>query len=308
MKPLRIWTPVWGQKHIRLLEKGLAQSLLWPKNFEAIKNAQWNIFCRTEEFDQVMNVVTTVLPEEQIETVEAIESCDELTAKRGDLLCKAFLKVIESCLNDKSQCLISTPDFIWGDGSIANMRILGQQENTIVSLPHPRVLPSIIDFIHNIPRPNYDLVTLAMANPHRSWASSEYGCNPSSTEVGGILWRRTLTPGVITLQHRMPSPYLCNFIPPDLEFFRTDDDKKKAGFGAIDHDWAERYVEQQRLRMILSSDVAFMAEVTDADKNVPPLRGFNATEPDIFWKQEREEWMLHHKTNRQYIATFRGKP
>ncbi len=306
MRPLRIFTPVWGHKNVILLEKALGQSFQWPKNQAAIAHAKWTIFTHPSDLDQVMAVAEKVFPGE-IEIQKYSGSKEELTQKRGILMCQAMCLVIEKCLAENAQFLMATPDFIWSDGSLPVLIQLGDQKNVCISLPHPRVLPTILDFIHTMPRNNYDLVTLAMKHPHGSWTTSEFGRNPHGSFMGGIIWRKS-GPGLITLQHRMPSPYLVNFVKSDLDFFRQDTATHQAAFGAWDHDWACKLAREQRSRMILSSDLAFMAEVTTAMDNLPPLRPANAREPDEFWLQERTQPLLTHQLNRQYIATFRGEP
>ncbi len=301
MKPLRVFSPVWGPKHLDLLERCLGPSLRWPKNFEAIKDAKWNILCHASEFNRVVEIATKILPPEQIDTIEAHQSIAELTSRRGVLMNDALFVVARKCLEENAQMLMATPDFIFGDGTISNMRQLGKQDGTCVSMAHPRVLPSILDHISpDRALSNQELVTLAMKNPHEAWVSSEFGKDPNGTTVGGILWRR-LSPTVVTLQHRMPSPYLVNFMQSDLENFRAAE-----AFGNWDHGWSVKLIEEERHRMILSSDVCFMAEVTSPECNVPPMRPINHVDPDDFWSQERTDHLLNHKINRQYVATFRS--
>lgn len=300
---LRIWTPVWGEKHIGLLTAALGRSFLWPKNHEAIKDAKWMLMIHGSEYQQVMAAATKILPEEQIETIEMSESMSDLTAQRGILMNDALLTIIPKCLSDKSQMLISTPDFIWGDGTIANMRRLGEQKGTCVALAHPRVKPTIIRALElDAPTDNFGLVTLAMKHPHESWVTSELGKDPNTTHKGGILWRK-ISPGMITVQHRMPSPYLVNFLPSDLDYFKTDTPSKRAAFGAWDHDWPEVLLEHERWRMILSSDVGFMAEVTSDGDNMSGFGPIDHGEPDSYWHGQ-----THHRMNRQFVATMRGAP
>lgn len=299
MKPLRIYTPVFGAYHIGLLDRCLGQSLRWPKNAEAIKDARWTLLIHPSEFSQVMEVATKILPEKQIDTVESDQSLEITIKRRGVLMCRVMANTIQRCNNENSQMLISTPDFIWSDGTIANMRAMAEQKNVVVSVPHIRVMPGILTRLEH-PLPSDKLVDLAMAYPHESWRSSEYGRH-DGTFKGGILWRRVN--GVIAMQHRMPSPFLMNFAPEDFNFFAGEE----AAFGAIDHTWAEHLVRSQRWRYALSSDLGFMAEVTEPGNNVPPKHAPNIVEPDAFWTQERDYHLLHQETNRQFIACLRGE-
>lgn len=305
MKPLRIFTPVFGPKHIKLLDRALGRSFMWPKNHEAISKAKWTLFIHQSEFEQVMTVATKILPEEQIETIEDNGSLSDLIAWRGVLMCEALVKVMRKCIEEKTPMLMATPDFIWADGTISNMIQLAKQPGACVALPHPRVLPETLDTLDYLDHPmsSPDLVRVAMAHPHKSWTTSELGKH-HGTPKGGILWRK-MGPGLITLAHRMPSPYLVNFVSTDIDFFTSNTSEKRAAFGAWDHDWASHLIQQQRWRQILSSDVGFMAEVTSPEDNVPPWTPMNTTTPDDFWLQERTDHLFNQKIGRQYISTFR---
>ncbi len=312
MKPIRIFTPVFGKKHISWLNLALGRSLNWPDNRQALEGARWTLFIHKTEFAEVMTVATKYFSESQIDTIESDLNLGVLIRERGVRMCEAFVQTIKKCLIENSQMLISTPDFIWSDGSIANMKALSKQRNSCISVPHPRVTPEILNALSGLeaaglPGPSSDrLVSYARKHAHASWQMSEFGKH-HGTFKGGILWR----PGANntqTLQHRMPSPYLCNFVPEDIQYFaKKDADGEPQAWGAIDHTWAQALCEQNRWRMILSSDIAFMCELTEAGDNVPPQESLNFNHPDDFWTQERPDHLLHHKFNRQFIATFRGE-
>lgn len=312
MKPIRIFTPVFGVKHINWLDRALGRSLNWPDNRRAMKDAKWLLFLHPSEFQQVMTVATKYCPQEQIETIESDLPLAQLTAERGIQMCIAFAQGIRMCLADGRQMLISTPDFIWSDGSIYNMRQLAQEKNSCLAVPHPRVTPEILGSLdgHEVAgfqgHSQEKLVTLARQFAHASWIMSENGKH-TGTFKGGILWRPQGN-ACQTLQHRMPSPYLCNFINDDLKYFTQVKEGKHQAWGAIDHDWAVALCEQQRWRQVLSSDLAYMCEVTEQNDNVPPVMPMNNVNPDDFWTQDRQDHLLHHKLNRQFIATFRGEP
>jgi len=293
MKPIRIFTPVFGNKFINLLDQCLSKSLLLPKNHELVKRCKWTFFLHPSEFDRIMGIASKVIPPEQIETLEADGSMDDLIRKRGPLMCESFVSVMRWCLRDNYQMLISTPDFFWSDGTIPNMQKLADHKNVCVSVPHIRTTP---EFLTSGIK---DTVKNAVIHPHRSWSMSEFGKHTGSFK-GGILWR-TVRPGVIAMQHRMPSPFLLNLLPEDTQYFS----KKEQEWGAIDHNWAEALMNAGRWRYALSSDIGFMAEVTDVDQNVPPSDTPNPNIPDDFWTQDRTYHLIHQTYNRQFIASLR---
>lgn len=297
----RIFTPVWGDKFINLFERALVRSFLWEKNHEALKDARWSLLIHKSEFEKVLSIATKVIPEDRIDTIEIDSPINQLTSDRGSIMCQGVVSVMDKCLKDGSAMFMATPDVIWGDGAIRNIRRAGLEKGTCVTFPHMRVLPSILDQIDFMPQPisNFKLATLAMANPHKSWTSSEHGVDPSGVHIGGIFWKK-MGKGLVSLIHRMPSPYFINVLPEDKAFFMADGPEHKAAFGAWDHNWSAHLVSAGRFRMILSSDSGFMAEVTSPNENVPPTKPINPHEPDSFALNH-----LHNQINRQFIATFR---
>lgn len=300
MRPLRIYSPCWGAKHLNLLENGLIKSFLWPKNFEVIRHASWTVLAHVSERQKVYDLVSKVVDVNRIDIIESHMPVEQLTAKRGVEMNTALIHVINDCLGDDAQMLMATPDFIFGDGTIPNLVQAAKQRETCVGMPHPRVLPQILDHITHEPLTNNELFDLATHYPHKAWVSSERGTDPSGSHVGGICWRRRGR-RVFMGAHRMPSPYLVNFRKDDLDFFSRNDDEKRAAFGAWDHGWACALIEQGRQRTILGSDIAFMAEVTSPEDNWPTMMRPNHNEPDSFWHED-----LNHQMNRQFIFGMRG--
>lgn len=299
MTPLRIFTPAWGEKHLNLLENALGKTLRWPRNYEAIKHARWNIMCHVSEREPVMEIATKILPREQIDLLEFGVEIHQLTASRGIIMNEALIRIVALCIQEKAQMLMSTPDFLWGDGTIEKMiKSAEGRPRVCVPIMHPRVLPQIMEEL-GAPLNNFELATKAMKYPHSSWVSSEDGASPSGTRIGGIRWMR-VKKGVISVQHRMPSPYLVNFTFDDYKFFQIDTPEKRAAFGAWDHDWSCELLKQGRIRQMQGSDAGFMAEVTSPECNVPPMGPYNASEPDIFWHED-----YNHQINRQFVSCFR---
>ena len=306
MRPIRIFTPVWGSKYIEWFEKALCGSLLWPKNFEVIKHAKWSILCHHSEFHQVAEIASKVLPPEQIETMEVNGPMEDLNRWKGIRMNEGVVSAMKKCVDQDSLFLMATTDFIYGDGTLANMIKEASVRRSCISMAHFRVHPTILPEL-NAPLSNYELVSLSRKHPHMSWTESEWLKNPSGSPVGGITWRDEGN-GIHSVRHRMPSPYLCNITQEDVNFMATQNDEKMAAFGAFDHDWPAELIKQERFRLILSSDQAFMGEVTSPGDNCPTLRVVNPNEPDAFWHDHDEHNRLHHQMNRQFISCFRGAP
>lgn len=297
---MRIFTPAWGPKHLNLLNKALGQCFLWPENHEVVKDAVWSILTHDSNRIDVFEAAARIVPEKNIDLMIYNGPIQQLTQAREFVMLDCLYKMMEKCINEKVPMLIATPDFIFGDGTLSAMAAIGSQDNVCVSIPHPRVLPCVIDHIGERPMSNPELISLAFKHPHKAWTSCEVGKDPSGSYIGGISWR-WVGCGVAAVQHRMPSPYWVNFTPDDIHFFKNPTGRRMSAFGAWDHDWPELLIEQGRQRLIGSSDIATLIEVTDPDMNVPPLTKANLLEPDSFQHSEN-----HFKINRQFISSFRG--
>ncbi len=296
---MRIFTPCWGRKHLNLLEKALGTSFLWPGNHQLVREANWTFLTHGFDKKKIIEIASKIIPENQIDFIPFHGSPYDLTAKREFVMLDALYIMMERCIKENRPMLIATPDFIFGDYSIRNMALIGDQDGVCVSMPHPRVLPCTLNEITERPMSNAELISLAFKHPHKSWTLCEAGLKESGTYIGGIYWKK-MSEKLVSVQHRMPSPYYVNFKPQDIHFFKTPTGRRLSAFGAWDHDWPELLINEGRQRLIGSSDIATLIEVTDADLNVPPIT--IGKEADKFQHSE-----LHYRINRQFISSFRGE-
>lgn len=295
-KPIHIYTVVYGG-HIDWFYRALVRSLSWPKNKSALVNARWTIYGDLNETQRIYEIATKVIPFHQIEFKQKI-----MDGANVNLL-GSMMQTMRRCLDDKSLLLMAPPDTIFSEGSIDAMMAYAQSPGACVAVPHPRVLPSIINELGDIPPTNAQLVTLALEkHVHDCWKTSELGMNVSGVPVGGICWRR-LADKLYAVQHRLPTVYLANFTEDDRKFFSKPWKNVPQQFGMWDHEWpGAELIPKQRLRTIGSSDAAFIIECTESWKNVPTQRLIDPNNPDAFHRDE-----YHNKINRQYLSCFRGE-
>jgi hypothetical protein len=88
---------------------------------------------------------------------------------------------------------------------------------------------------------------------------------------------------------------MANFNEFDKKYF----DLKATHFLFWDTYWPHDLVYQERFRVVGSSDVAFMCELTEPDKNVPQLTDINP-QPDAYHMMGQD----HNLVCRQFMATF----
>ncbi len=289
---LQILTCVWGKSHIELFKKTALESLSWDKNKKALTDAQaiWNII--TDDVD-AMKELTKHLPE-PIYPIINIRSMED-HRDYIDQVQSASIWQMERSVESKDKVLLAPPDTIFGDGTVANLLEAGKDNESVVVVPHARVLPSILTEMDSfyLPVDNAPLVSLAWRHLHDAWVHAERGHANQSSYVGGVEWWRV--GNIIQGTHRLPSPYLIQFTKEDLLYFRS-----AISFGHFDHMWpGDILIPRGRQRYLGSSDAAFIVEITEADKNVPPI--IEGQPESGFWRDH-----LHNRSNGQIIFTLRG--
>ncbi len=301
---LKIFSAVWGKQHLEWFERATCRSLAWPLNKAALQHAHWIIYTTKEDAPRAIEIASQVLPKEQIEFVEMPRHVHGSSPEMGSVLLSGFLHTMRKCIIDGSRMLIAPPDTIFGEGTIPNLLIAGRQPHTCVAVVHPRVSPSIFAQIGVSAVTNPQLVTRAWKHLHDSWTYAEAGLARTNSFVGGVSWYKLPTQAnAVAVTHRLPTVYLADFLPADLAFFQQPHDNLPPTFGVLDHGWpAECLIDQQRQRLIGSSDACFIIELTDQEKNIPPLMNANPFEADAFWRD-----LKHNRFNRQVHVIFRGE-
>jgi hypothetical protein len=248
----------------------------------------WNIFCEQKHSGAVTKAVYESLPDMPWDRI-SIQPFEKLR-DRTDYLLSGTIWQIEKCVELDEPMLLLPSDTIWGDGSLFSIASIGMEKDSVVFVPHPRVLPTIIDEDFGT---NAHMVSLSWKHLHRSWSEAMKGHPRQNSFVGGTYWDE-VGPGIMAVTHRLPTPYFANFTKNDLDYFRL-----QVGYGVWDHSWpGDCLIRQGRGRFVGASDAVFMAEITEKEKNIPPvIRGQNPTD---FWKRNP-----HNEFNRQVTAIWR---
>lgn len=286
---MEILTVVFGSNHLELFRRAALKSLAFSKNREAISANKtcWNICTDRDKIQYLRREITNHFPDIELNC----RSTEELR-NYIDPIQSAVISQIERCLEKKAPLLFVPPDVIFSDGAIPNLLKAGSDPDSVVIFPHPRVLPTILsEDIEGIKAP--ELVSMAWRHLHQSWSDAEVGHPRQNGFVGGVKWEK-LDEKVIQVTHRLPTPYLINFTGEDLMYF-----KSQISFGSFDHVWPQDIlIKRGRQRYVTSSDQAFMVEITERDKNVPPIWKGDVND---FWRKG-----LQSENNKQILASFRG--
>ena len=294
-KKLRLFTAVWGDKHLEWFKEYCLKSLCGPLNSEALRGATWVFATKEEEQGRITEIVkASGLKIEGIEFIIFDKHFGTNPHAAGAYMNHALLNEMNACISLGAQSLTAPPDTIFGDGSINGLLVLGRQPNTVVFAAHVRVHPSISNAGH---LSNAQLVSEAWRNLHKTWSEAEIGLEKINSYVGGVSWEYA-SENLYAVTHRLPTPYLINWTPEDYVYFRS-----QIHYGVLDHSWpAECLIETGRMRVAGSSDLAFMCEITEPENNIPPLAPYHDHEPDLFWRN-----LSHNKINRMFKIIFRGE-
>ncbi len=284
---LRIFTGAWSD-YVDTLENACAASLGWPRNRAAIQGANWDIVTEESNFERVNKLRESLGIEGR--------NWPLIEGKHPTLQFSDYLYAeMQTCIDQDATFLFALPDYVFGDGTIPNLKACMIEKGLCLAVPNTRVLPQTMDLFKQ-PRTNAELVTIAFDPQyiHQTWKDAEFGKPTSDTFYGGVLWQE-IEPGLITVMHRLPSSYMCSFLQSDIDFF-----KKQLSFSAWDHVWGASLVEAGRQRFIGSSDVAFITEITEADRNCAPVTKVSPKSPSDFFRN-----LLHNKINRNVTTVFK---
>lgn len=276
---LRLYTVAYGDKYLDWFKRGLLPSLYFSKNRLALENANTTWVLITDK-EEAFHRAQELFPNIKIECYLPRRPEQDIQSE------------IENCLRTKSPFLMAPPDTIFSNGAIPTLIEAGRQPKTVVGMVHTRVNPSFLDAIPSMT--GAQLVSRAWEHLHRSWKWSEVK-EFTNSNVGGVSWKK-LSSHLVQVQHRLPTPYLVNFKPSDLEYFRHEQ------FSVWDHEWPTKLVNEERWRYIGSSDAAYAVEVTEERMNCAASEYTDPNEPDVFGRE-----LSHNKLNRQVLAILRSE-
>lgn len=310
MSNFHLFTMMYGSHYIELFRRACFKSINWPLNRAAVEKRVWNIYTKRDHFEELGQLFKDSPFELRLYEITdsmRVAGCGFVKTSQCDggvILLNGLRDQIAYSIENKSKMLFCPPDTIFGDGSVPSLLAIGSGSGACVSVAHPRVLPSVLDEIDILGATrgaitNAQLVTMAFKHAHDSWKYGEVGHEKNNSFIGGISWRK-LSDGLYSVCHRLPTVYLADFNGSDFDFFWG-----QVSFGGWDHRWpAENLIRQERQRYVGSSDAAFIVEITEWDKNVPPEVSGRppAGHEDAYWNGH-----YHNGINRQTSVIFRGE-
>lgn len=280
-----ILTSVWNDEYIGWFERGLLKSFKWPRNRAIIGDSSqthWILNCRANEKSRIEALVKPIGC-----SYEFIDKDLFQGLKHG----------IEHAFAHNDQFLLAPPDNAFSEGCIENfLKIAKSQKGIVIATPHVRVNPSFLDDMDNHRTPP-EMLNHAWRNLHGSWTTAHQTTGMNGCWHGGVFWRK-IEDRMVAVTHRLPTAFVCNFTQDDMNYFR-----QQGILGVWDNCWPpSQLINQQRWRLMGSSDPGFVVEITHPGRNVPEQKQANTNEPDEF-----KGGNIHNWVNREFMTIFNFK-
>ncbi len=257
---LFVWVPVWGNKHIDWFFEYALPSLLSSDNLPLVaKKKNVKICFYTKDND-------SSLIAERMESLScnykySVQTESNFNDGARDMMSNFMIHILDDCIKNNALMLIAQPDLIFSNGSVSNLVELSDGKGVSISVAHPRVsIDSLkknnVD-IANLSKNGTTMVKVALECAHETLLHADETKDLNST-TSGIATRKI--PSGLAVIHNLPAVYLCSPIKDDLSFF-----KRRPGFNIIDKTWPHLLFRQSRLKVVVSSDIAFLIELTSDD-------------------------------------------
>ena len=262
-KSLFVFVPVWGEDHIDWFFTYCLPSLMQEYNLPLVKNKKKIVFyfyTKEESADHLNRQIKNNIVD--FESKIYTENCFDDHAR--DMMSNYFIHILKECIDKKSLLLFAQPDLIFSNGSIDNMVNLSDGKGVSIAVASPRVS---IECIKNnnvsVLCDGGKLTDIILTCQHQSLAFTDDLLDVNST-LGGISTRRIKNGIMVT--HNLPPVFLCDPIKSDLSFF-----KRRPLFNIVDKLWPHMLFRQSRLKVVTSSDIALVAELTHDNDKKPKL-------------------------------------
>jgi hypothetical protein len=284
---LRLFTIVYGDRHLDWFERGLMKSLLWPNNSATLreKASVYDIWTTARDKPRAVAIAARLgIPVE----------CHAIGDSGKAELFPALLGQMQLCKDNAF--IFAAPDNVFGDGTIRTLVEVGSVKGICVSFIPLRVNETgFLAAMGDAPLSNAQLVKLGLARAHRGFNDACATTPQNNSFASGVSWRK-LSEDMVAVTARCPSAYLMQPTARDIKWFM---DKPK--FGNYDHAFPRLLIESQRQRVIGSSDAAFTVEITREQEAIAPMAATDPAEPDKFIKQEP-----HYGVNRNTVCIWRA--
>ncbi len=263
---LFVWVPVWGEKHIKWFFEYTLPSLLTSANLPLVsKDKKIKIYFYTKDVDE--SLIINYMKVNSCEFNYCVIKESYFIDMARSLMSNFMIHILNECIQKNALLLIAQPDLVFSDGSVSNLVKLSDGKGVSISVAHPRVS------IDKLKKNDVDILSLsknvtlmvktALDYAHDTLLYADEAIDVNNT-MSGIATRKL--PSGLAVIHNLPAVYLCSPIQDDLTFFL-----RRPDFNIIDKAWPHLLFRQSRLKVIGSSDIAFLIELT-SDEIKPKLK------------------------------------
>ena len=309
----------WG---VGEFETVLAPSLLQPNNvpwlLQSGYDVQFTVFTVEREAARLRDTVERAfsplkgLRGQFIVTVGVIHGTEETAAS---LKRAAFVTEFRAAVAEEVPVVLTSADVFFADAAIRNIVTYCRKPNIVAAGVHLRVqrdpflelLRRYRETFGNRPVSNARLVDMCMQTLIGALEAShvDRDVNASATTAVSI---RNIRPDLLAVVHHMPTPVMVWPNQSDLEFLfdRIGGREGADNIWLIDNLWPEKLIAEGRWRLLASSDLFFMVELTSSAEERrshmhPPAGGMLYNEQ---YGRDRPNFRMHE----QILVTLRRQP
>jgi len=307
---------VWGGDHLHFFLSYTVPSLLQEGNIPTLARDGYDlrltVYTHPQEYHEVARQYGPTLARLNEYISVSVIPLNELKAGwwRGDYwhyVTSALIDQIKRCIAEDAMMFDTRPDTIYGNRSITNAVMTVRGKNVCLAASHPRVswesiiTSGVFAGLKRMERSfeNDELVDLAFDHGHQSLLGSFD--NEDFNRTHGGLSIRKINDTTYSVIYNTPMVWLSSFIKDDLKFFTSPgpywDDR-------WDHRWPRLLLQQNRLKVVGSSDLFFCVDATPDDQRVVPKKK-GLLNNDKFHTRRRR--YLQHYVYNSFCSVWRGR-
>jgi len=268
---LYVWVPVWGEQHISMFFRYVLPSMMQSNNLPKVTiSKEVTIFIYTVEKNKYYVEQHINSDYKNIKFIIKIEN--DIHKVVADRITNFFIDILKISVTDKALVLVSMPDSIFSENTVSNLVSLSDGKGVSIAVAHARVSYecSVDSWLNDSELFNGKLnsellVEYAMKCMHDTLKYAD-DMEDNNATLDGLSTRR-LNNNNLAVIHNLPGPYLLTPIDDDINFFI-----RRGSFNMIDKLWSHMLLRQSRLKIIGSSDLAFIVELTKGEEKKVSLK------------------------------------
>jgi hypothetical protein len=302
----------WG---VAELETVLAPSLLQPGNIPWLLangyDVQFTAFTIERDAPRVQGALQRLfaglgVPSEHLDVSLAVLSGIE---PGPNFKKAAFLTECRNAIAENAAVVIASTDFFFGDESIRNLATYCRKPDVVAAGVHLRVrrepflelLGRYRKAFGDKPLPNAKLVDMCMQTLIDCLENSkvDHDLNASASTAVAI---RSIAPDLFTVVHHLPTPTMFWPNQSDVQYLF----ERGGAFELVDHVWAEKLTAEGRWRLLASSDLFFMVELTSTEEE--QRKHTFPAEKGMLYNEHFPRDRPHLRMHEQILVTLRREP